>query len=177
MAGGFKIPLEIVIGVGGGLLMLLIFVHLILLMLNVMQIAKQGQLKKEWEALTPHKKQVDDVVLVLRTLDSNYASIKSVTGEVDISWSEKLNIISDALPRDIWLRRIAYVDGILYLEGSAISKEHKEMLVVHSFASNLKKEARFMDGLTNFEFGSIERRRIQQTEIADFLMTAKRTEK
>ncbi len=177
MSGSMKIPLEIVIGVGGGFLMLLIFVHIVLLFLNVMKITEQGRLKKEWTTLAPQKQQVDDILMKLRTLNSNFDSIKSVTGEADISWSEKLNILSDVLPREIWLQRVAYIDGVLYIEGSAISKEHREMLVVHGFASNLKKEARFLEGLTNVEFGSIERRRIQQIEVADFLMTAKRIEK
>jgi len=170
---GMKIPVEVVIGSIGGLFMVLILVHISLLFINITKLAQRNHLQKSWEEIKPEKESVDVVINKLRSARSSFENIKKMTSERNVIWAKKLNILSDQIPRGVWFKRIALSDDILYIEGSAISKERKEMINVHGFTSNLKNDKEFLEDFHELELGSIQRRRIQNVEIADFLLTSK----
>lgn len=165
------IPLEIVIGLGGGLIFLLIGVHVLLLLINLGKMASHQSLKMQWDTIQPAKQNVDKVIEEMRMLRKRYAAVETITEEKGAVWSQKLNIISDVLPRGVWLRKIALTTDVLFIEGSAISKKKQEMIDVHSFRGNLKEEGAFLKGLKDLELGSIQRRNVSNIEIADFLIT------
>ena len=48
-----------------------------------------------------------------------------------------------------------------------------EMISVHSFTSNLKKNPKFMKKFIELEVGSIQTRTVDKTDVADFLITLK----
>lgn len=172
--GGFHLPLEVIIGIGGGLVALLILFHVFLLFTNIGKMIAYKNLKKQEEQIKPQKDVVEAVVKELRMLQSNKESIVRVTGGVDrVSWSQKLNILSDSLPQGVWLRRVALSEKVLFIEGSAISRQAKENVNVHSFISNLKKRQDFLDHLTELELGSIQSHTVNKVDVADFLITAK----
>ena len=54
-----------------------------------------------------------------------------------------------------------------------ISKTKKEIINVHSFTATLKDDQEFMSDFEELDLGSIQRRRIQKIEVADFLITTK----
>jgi len=170
---GFNIPLEVVIGLGGGFIVLLMGVHLFLLFTNVKKIAEHKRLKKEWALLEPDKSDVDAVISELRSLKGKQQAAEDVLVEDKISWSQKLNILSDSLPKGVWLRKIILDEEIFSIEGSAVSTEIEEMINVHSFAGNLKKQKKFLEHFEDLELGSIQRRKINKVEIADFVITAR----
>jgi len=78
-----------------------------------------------------------------------------------------------SLPRGIWLKKIALNDEMLFIEGSAISKEMTEIISINRFTSNLKANKDFIEHFTDLELGSIQRRKIKSVEIADFVITMK----
>ena len=170
---GFKIPLEMVIGAGGGLLILLILVHIFLLFMNITKLAQHRSLKAQWEKILPDKKNVDGIISELRLLQTKLKSIEDITGTEKIRWSKKLNIISDNMPRGVWLKKIALSEDKLFIDGSAISKANEEMINIHNFASNLKKDPDFLSQLSDLELGSIQRRKVSNVDISDFLINAK----
>ena len=49
----FNIPLEIVIGLGGGLVVLLVLVHVFLLVINIRNVAKHKEFQRKIEAVSP----------------------------------------------------------------------------------------------------------------------------
>ena len=169
--GGFNIPLEVVIGLGGGLVMLLVIVHIILLVTNISKLTAHGKLKKQWEEIFPAKEKVDLVINELRLLQKKQSAVKKITESEKIVWSQKMNVLSDSLPKGVWLKKIAFNEGVFYVEGSASSKQKREMINVHSFVANLKKEEGFLDDLKDIELGSIQMRKIKKIDIADFLIT------
>lgn len=169
--GDFKIPLEVVVGTGAAFVVLLILAHISLLALNLTKLNQHRKLTEEWEELRPAKENVDQVLAGLRGLQLKEKQIDQVTGSVDIRWAPKFNIISDALPRGVWLRKIALNENMLFIEGSAISRQRKEMINVHAFTTNLKNQNLFLQDLTRLELGSIQRRQIKSVEIADFVIT------
>ncbi|HBG61051.1 MAG: hypothetical protein A2Y03_11315 [Omnitrophica WOR_2 bacterium GWF2_38_59] len=171
--GGFKLPLEVVIGLGGGLIILLFVVHVVLLAINVSKLAKHNTLKASWEGIVPDKEKVDVIISELRMLQNKQSAIKKLTEEEKVIWSQKLNILSDNLPKGVWLRRIAFNEDAFFVEGSAISRQNKEMIGVHKFTANLKQDAEFLTDLTDLELGSIQMRKINKVDVADFLITSR----
>ena len=173
LLGKINIPLEVIIGSGGGLLVLLGIIHVLLLFVNIGKLAQHKSLQKQWETMRPNKENVDSVVNEMRVFQSKYKSLEEILTGNGLSWARKLNILSDSLPRGVWLKKIALDDELLFIEGGAISKETTEIISINRFASSLKADAPFMEHFTDLELGSIQRRKIKNVEIADFVITMK----
>ncbi len=173
LPGGINIPIEVIIGLGGGVFVLLILVHIILLVTNLTKLAQYKGLEKKWATIEPEKIKVDVVMSNMRSLQNKHKSIGEITGGDRVLWSKKLNILSDNLPRGVWLTKIMMDHERLVVEGSASSKQRQEMISVHSLASNLKNNADFLEDLENLELGSIRRRRVQKVEVVDFIIKMK----
>jgi Tfp pilus assembly protein PilN len=173
LLGKMNIPLEFIIGCGGGLLVLLGVIHVLLLFINIGKLAQHKALQKQWETMRPGKENVDSVVSEMRLFQGKYQAIEDISGKSSLSWAQKLNILSNSLPRGVWLKKIALNEKMLFIEGSAISKETTEIISIHHLTSNLKGEGAFLEHFTDLELGSIQRRKIKNVEIADFVLTMK----
>ena len=110
LLGKVNIPLEVIIGSGGGLLVLLGIVHVLLLFVNIGKLAQHKSLQGQWEMMRPGKENVDSVVNEMRVFQGKYKAIEEIAGKSDLSWAQKLNVLSDSLPRGIWLKKIALND-------------------------------------------------------------------
>ena len=171
--GVFKIPKEAIIGLVGGLFVLLILAHLVLQGIIFVKFAQHTSIKKQWEEILPEKKEVDVILNELRMLQNKVGAIEKVTTGKRIFWASKLNDISDSLPRGIWLRKLSLDEKVLIIDGSAYSKLGDEMISVGNFVTNLKDKESFLKGLENIEVGSIQRGKIRNIDIANFIITIK----
>lgn len=169
----FNIPLEVVIGLGGGLIVLLILVHVFLLVINIRNVAQHKEFKKKMEAVSPEKEQVEKVINELRSLQGTQKAVEGILPERKIYWAQKLNILSDSIPRGVWLKRVNLEGDVLLIEGSAISTDNEAMINVHQFTSTLKSQREFLEHFNDLELGSIQRRKIKQLDIADFMITVR----
>jgi len=168
-----NIPLEIVVGAAGGIVVLLIAVHILLQVTIFIRWASYSHLNSRWASVSKEKEVVDVVLQELQDLRKKTKDIEQITTEKRISWAEKLNKISDAIPSGVWLQRVSLTSDIFLIEGSAVSKRHDEMISVGNFSSNLKKEKDFMKGLDDIEVSSIQRRMVNSIEVADFVISVK----
>ncbi len=173
LLGKVNIPLEVIIGSGGGLLVLLGVIHVLLLFVNIGKLAQHKSLQGQWEAMRPGKENVDSVVNEMRAFEGKYKAIEEIAGKSHLSWSQKLNILSDSLSRGVWLKKISLNDEMLFIEGSAIPKEATEIISIHRLTSGLKANEAFSKHFSDLELGSIQRRKIKTVEIADFVITMK----
>ena len=173
LLGKVNIPLEVIIGCGGGLLVLLGVVHVLLLFVNIGKLAQHKTLQKQWETMRPGKEKVDSVVNEMRVFQGKYKVIEDITGKSGLLWARKLNTLSDSLPRGVWLKKIVLDEKMLFIEGSAISKETTEIMSIHRLTSNLKRDDDFLEHFVDLEMGSMQRRKIKNVEIADFVITMK----
>ena len=171
--GTINIPLEIIIGCGGGLLFLLGVIHIGLLLVNVGKLAQHNSLKNQWEAMRSDKENVDSVVNEMKIFQGKYMTLKDIAKKGELSWAQKLNLLSDHLPRGMWFKKIALDNEMLFIEGSAISQSVSEIASVSRLIAQLKGSNDFMDDFTALELGSIQKRRIKNVEIADFVITMK----
>lgn len=169
----FNIPPEIVIGLGGGLIVLLLLVHVFLLVINMRNVARHKEFKSKMEAVSPQKQRVEEVINELRALQSTQKAVEDILPGRKICWAQKLNILSDSIPRGVWLKRVHLEGDVLLIEGSAISTDNEAMINVHQFTSTLKSQREFLEHFNDLELGSIQRRKIKQMDIADFMITVR----
>jgi hypothetical protein len=148
-------------------------VHIIFQGIVFVKYVQHKGYQSQWEAIRPEKEQVDVVVNQLRSLQAETKALKGITADRRILWAPKLNIISDNLPREVWLTRIFFEDDTLLMQGGAVSKVKNEMISVGNFVSNLKKQPDFQKNLATIELGSIQRRIIKNVEVVDFVVTAR----
>jgi Tfp pilus assembly protein PilN len=173
LAGNLKIPMEVLVGTALGLVMLLVCAHVLLIFLNVGKVMQHKSLQAHWEKMQPEKKKADEVVQRLRELQARNTDVVNMKTGHGLLWSQKLNIISDALPKGVWIKKISLKEKMLFIEGSSISRQKREMSNVHAFTSALKNEKKFLESFSDLELGSIQRRNIQNLEVVDFLITTK----
>lgn len=171
--GTINIPLEIIIGCGGGLLFLLGMIHVVLLLVNVGKLAHHKSLKYQWELIRSDKENVDLVVSKMRTFQGKYAALENIAKKAELSWAQKLNLLSEFLPRGMWFKKIALNDEMLFIEGSVLSQNANEIASVNHLISKLKGSDEFMRDFTELELGSIQKRKIKNVEVADFVITMK----
>ena len=173
LLGTINIPLEIVIGCAGGLLFLLGLIHVGLLLVNVGKLAQHKTLQAQWEGMRTEKESVDSVVSEMRKFQGKYQALDDIIKKGELSWAQNLNLLSDHLPRGMWFKKISFNEKMLFIEGSAISQGANEIVNVGLLISNLKASEDFMKNFSELELGSIQRRRIKNVEIADFVITMK----
>jgi hypothetical protein len=165
--------LEVIIGCGGGLLFLLGAIHAILLFVNIGKLAQHKALQIQRDSMRSDREKVDSVVNELRVFQGKYNALEDVTIKGGLSWAQKLNIMSDILPRGMWFKKVSLDNSALFIEGSTISQDANEIVSVSRLISSLKDNVEFMENFTEIELGSVQRRSIKNVEIADFVITMK----
>lgn len=168
-----SVPREAMIGLVGGLILLLLAVHVILQVIIFVKFNQHAHQKKQWAEILPEKEKSDVVLNELRSLDGKLKAIEQITTRERLSWAHKLNVISDSLPRGVWLNKISLSEKVLLIDGSVVSREKEEIGSVGNFVTSLKKQKGFMHGLQAIELGAIQKRKIKSVEVADFLITVK----
>lgn len=167
------IPEETLWGLVGGLIVLLFIVSAFLQAIVFVKFSQRAKLNRQWQEISPAKENVDRVLNELRALQSKIAAIEEVTTAKRIFWAQKLNDISDGLPRGLWLTKVSLDERVLLIEGSAVSKIRDEVISVGNFVTSLKDKKTFMMNLEDVEMGPVQRRQIKSVEVADFLITVK----
>jgi len=170
---GLDIPREVLLGVGGAFIALLVVAHVLLLAAQSAQGVRLGLVKARWEGFLPDRNRIDAIEAELRGLRKKATTITDITSARTGPWSKKMNVLSDALPKGVWLKKINLDSRTLTLEGSAFSKTQSEIVTIGNFVANLKKEGTFADDFSSIEVQSIQRDKRGPTEVVDFVITAK----
>ena len=174
LSGGiFNIPKEVMVGVGGGIIVLLLAVDVLFFMAKIVRFVQYQHAKGQWEAILPDKSNTDAIKKELQDLQKEVKSMKDIMEGHNAIWSQKLNVISSGLPKGIWLRKLTLNDKQLFIEGTTVSKEQNGMINVGDFVSNLKKDDEFMMNFDSIEVDNIQRRKNETLEVADFTILAR----
>lgn len=172
-----NIPHEILLGVGAGLILLLLTVHLLL---GVVWLAGFGQLsfhQLQYKKLLPDKTVLDAINGESRDLKKKINIIADMTTKKSVRWAPKFNAISDVLPRGLWIRKMTLDQSGLVTEGSVVSKTQNGINNVGSFLSALRQNDDFMKDFSSLEVNSIQRSKVNAVEVTDFTVMAKLKEK
>ncbi|MFH1655608.1 MAG: PilN domain-containing protein [Candidatus Omnitrophota bacterium] len=171
------IPKETLYFVGGVVIAILVLMHIILISNLIVKKAKNSNLNRKKQQILPYREKLDGIEDEQGRIYDKIRSIDKLTKKGRINWTRKLNIISDALPQGVWLRRIEFTGAELIIEGSSVSLKNQEVILINNFTTALKNNEDFSSDFQNIELGSIKRRPIKDIEVADFVLTTKLKEK
>jgi hypothetical protein len=174
LSGGvFGVPKEVMVGIGGGVIALLLAIDVLFFLGKVVKFIHYQHVKGKWEAILPDKTNTDAIKKELQDLQKEVKSMKDIMEGHNAVWSRKLNAISAGLPKGIWLRKLTLNDKQFFLEGTTVSKEANGMINVGDFVTNLKQEEEFMKNFESIEVDNIQRRKNETLEVADFTILAR----
>ncbi len=168
-----NIPKEFIIGCGGIFVLVLGLVHLSLFSLWGVKSTQYAMTQAQWQQMSSDRNTVDNINKELKDVRAKITLITGNASKKAILWSQKLNILSDNLPKGVWFKKIVWNETTLVIEGSAYSKSRDEMATVGNFVSNLKRDVNFMKDFSSIELNSISRVKQGLLEVAVFTITVK----
>ena len=169
---GFQLPREVVIGLVGGLLALLVFIHVLLQLVIIVQYVQLYRYQGTQKGLSAKEIEANQVLQQLRKLQASLQLVDDLSSRRSVYWAPKINAISDSMSRGVWLEKLELEGKKFTLTGSAVSKTASEMIEVNNFTSKLKSNATFSRDFAKVDPGSIKTRKVNSTAVADFTVTA-----
>ena len=168
----FNIPQEIFVAVGGGICILLILADILSAGMLLTKYSQNKFYQSQWQRILPDKNAVDALSKEMRESKKTTKALEDIILGQGLAWSNQMNLISDSLPKGVWLTKISLNDKKLTIEGKAVSKTHNDMAQVTDFVANLKKNNDIMSQYQGFEIDTIQRGRIQSLDVTDFVLGA-----
>jgi len=168
-----NIPQDVLLGVGSGLILLFVTVHLILGAICLVGMVRYSQYNAQWQKVLPDKTILDGIFKESGDLKKKINLISDMTTKKMVLWAPKLNVISDSVPRGVWIRRMTLEKVGLTIEGSVVSKTQNEINNVGIFVTALKKSDYFMNDFSSLEENSIQGGKSNVIEVTDFSVLAK----
>lgn len=168
-----NIPKEFIVGCGGVFVLIIVLIHITLIVLWGFKSTEFAITQAQWQQMSVDRKTVEGINKELKDVKATNTLITGTVSKKVILWSQKLNILSDNLPKGVWFKKIVWNETALVVEGRAYSKSHDEMMTVGNFVSNLKKDTNFMKDFSSIELNSISRVKQGLVEVAIFTITVK----
>ena len=168
-----NIPQEILLGVGVGLLILIVTVHLLLGAVWLMGASHLALTNAQWQKVLPDKTALDSIHQESGDLRKKVNMIAEMTTKKLVLWTPKFNAISDHLPTGLWIRKMVLDKAGLTMEGSVVSKSQNEINNVGLFVAALKQDDGFMKDFSSLEVNSIQRCNNSTVDVTDFTVMAK----
>ena len=166
------LPKEVMIGLVGAFTFVLIIILLVFQGYVALRVASRNDLKRQLAAIDQEKQNVENVIKEMKTLKERAKTLETVVAPYAIFWAEKINVLSNELPRGVWLTKFALEGQSVIIEGSAVSKVKSEITDIHSFMGKLKSNKEFMSKLKNLDLEMIKARNVETLTVADFKITA-----
>ena len=167
------LPKEVLLGVGSLFIIALFSVHIVLIVFWSIRLSELTASNTQWQKMIPDKNNMDSINQEIKDLREKLNAVADITSKKAISWSQKFNILSDVMPKGVWIRKINWNNNVLNIEGSAVSKLHDEITIIGNFISNLKREENFAKDFLSIDLGSVNRSKKGAIEVVDFIITAK----
>ncbi|MDD5465430.1 MAG: PilN domain-containing protein [Candidatus Omnitrophica bacterium] len=151
------------------LLGLFILAHLYFAVIGIAKGGQLASLKRKWTALEPRKKILDE-------FNRQYSAVSQDAGLTQflisqrILWAQKLNKLSLNLPAGVWFNDLSLGKQNLIIQGSVISLQKEELVLVNKLLDNLKSDKEFFKDFSNFELSNAQKRNIGSYDVADFVL-------
>jgi len=159
------IETEYFLYIGQWLITIFLAIHIILGGLWIFKTLQLKILNYNWQKLVPQRK-------ILASLKGSAgAAAEARLSDQLISWSEKLNKLSECLPSGIWFNNFLLSPKELVLKCSVISLSKEEMLLINQFLSDLKKDTAFYKDFAKIELGAMNKKTYGSYEVLDFVLT------
>jgi Tfp pilus assembly protein PilN len=167
-----KIAPEIVLGVGSGLVLFLVAVHLVLGFFWLIAFGQMAAHNAQWQKLAPDKQALDAISSQSADFKKKEKVLSDLTTK-SMLWAPKFNAISDALPKGVWIRRMTFDKTGLSIDGSVVSRTESGISNVGLFVSNLRQDNGFIKDFAFLEVNSIQRGKMGSVDVTQFTVMAK----
>jgi len=157
-------PQDYAVYIAAGLVAALLVLHLTLGFIFIIRQLHLGVQTATWKSQEPLLKKVEN-------FKQEYAYLFQdghLPGQENLSWSQKLNSLSNDLPAGIWLNELASNGRNFQLKGSIFSLQKNEVGLMNEFLDALKKDRSFFGNFVSLEPGPLKRRVIVSYEVVDF---------
>ncbi len=166
------LPIGVIVGIIGFFTGILIVGLIIFQVFLAVQISKRNNLKSQLAGMEQERNNVEKIIKEMKELKDRLKTLEKVIGTSTVLWAEKLNDVSDNLPRGVWLTKVGLEGNFFVVEGSAVSKMKTEIADVHALTGKLKSSKSFMASLKNLDLDMIKARTVGTLSVADFKIKA-----
>lgn len=173
LGGTINLPREILLGVGVLVVFLLVLIHSFLTINWLVKRIALQQVSNNWKSVEPDKKAIDAIGEEVKAINKKMKSLEDFVKKRQTTWSQKINIISDVMPKGVWLTKLVIDEKSLVLQGMGVSKQRNEIVMIGSLNTALKKEPMFASDFSNIEVNAINRAKFNTADVSQFTLTAK----
>ncbi|MDD5073125.1 MAG: hypothetical protein PHX64_01450 [Candidatus Omnitrophica bacterium] len=175
-----KLPSLPVMPVAAGIVVFLLVIQVLLWVFIQVKTVSRDSLKKKAVSIAASNKEAITIDSTLREMSSKVAIVDKLSGS-RFGLAKMLNDISDSMTSGVWLRIIDIKKGespaepgilkeVLVIEGSSVISGGTDEYTIGKFVNSLKENASFSSDFDNIEIAKEERKKIQNTEIMDFIV-------
>ena len=126
-------------------------------------------LNKQWTLLESQRQMADEWKEEHQVTSQQSAQLRGlITQRVTVS--DKLQILSHALPKGIWFNRMSLNPEGFHLEGSVISLKKDQMSLLNIFLNSLNQDKRFFKDFVRLELGRVNMRTLGGYPVMDFVV-------
>lgn len=168
-----NLPREIILGVGAAAICLILAIHVLLIGIWFVKGMGLASLENQWKGVEPDKKAIDAISDEVKSINKKIRATKDFVKTRSSSWAHKLNVLSDVLPKGVWINKLIIDEKALIIQGVAVSKNGNEMTVTGQLNIALKKEPIFAQDFSNIEVNAINKTKYNNTDVSQFTLTAK----
>lgn len=175
-----KLPSLPIIPVAAGVVCLLIAIQILLWLFIQVKSVSRDSLKKKIALIADSNKDAMAIDGSLREISSRVEVVgKLLNSRFDVA--KKLNDLSDSMVSGVWLRSVDVKKGesssepgilreTLLIEGSNIVIGDSGEGSISRFVNSLKENESFSSDFDDIELAKVERKKVQNTEIMDFII-------
>ena len=167
------IPLEVIVGSFGGIILIVVLIHLMLVSFSLKRIANYRNLDREWKTLESRRTVIDGINEELKNLKLEESDTRKLFLTTFHDWSRTLSAFSVDLPKGIWFNKMTVEKDDLILQGSAITRDKDEMVAAHSYVNQLKSSVFLKTKFVEFSLDSVQKHKVQKSNVVDFLIKGK----
>ena len=168
-----ELPKEVLLGVGSIFIAGLLLVHAVLAGAWITAESRHISYQISWQKMLPDKSKIDSISQEFKDLQFKISTIDDFAVKKSMMSSRNLNVLSDLMPKGLWLKKIIWDDKAFVIEGSGFSKFNDEITIINDFVSKLNKDEGFIKDFSSIELNSVMRNKKGVLEVVDFKITAK----
>ncbi|MDO8748166.1 MAG: hypothetical protein Q7J72_03495 [Candidatus Omnitrophota bacterium] len=146
------------------------------ILIPALVLAKSLRLKQASKALdniAPQRKQIDRI----REESAKHKALEKLFSGMyssRLSIAPKLNAVSDGLPQGVWLDEVLFSGENWEIKGKCFSVSSSEMTQIGQFLNVLKSNKDSARAFSSLELGSVQRKKLGPTEIAEWNINSKK---
>jgi hypothetical protein len=146
-----------------------ILAHFYFAVLLVSKNGKLVSLNRKWLDSSVQKKSLDEFNQEFSTVSQDAGLIGQLSRQ-RMLWAQKLNELSLYLPSGIWFNSIVFNTDTLTINGSVISLQKEEVVLINRLLESLKTASEFSKDFSGFELSSVQKRNLGGYDISDFVL-------